>query len=130
MKQLRHSAEWMWNHRGNNIWWTASVLTSSNPDTSAPKLTTVGALSVFKLLEEEGLIYPVQEPGQARTVYLINEVKENEWKTFLRKSNPLHIYLLRPLKRIFGSAWNAMVWFISVVVAAVVAELIEKALGG
>jgi hypothetical protein len=119
----------MWSHRGKNMWWSPSVLTSSNQDNSAPKLTAVEALSVFKLLEEEGLIYPVQEPGQTRTVYLINEVKEKEWKAFLRESNPFHIYLFRPLKRVFGSAWNATVWFVSVVIAAVVVGLIEKALG-
>lgn len=120
MKKLCAAAEWMWNHRGNNIWWRPNVLTLSNPDSTNPRLTLVEATSTFRLLEEEKLIFPVQNPNDMNIAYLINEVKEEEWVRFLKGLNPWDKFLFRPLLLLFKTAWTVLIWFMSVVVAVAI----------
>src|ERR1039457_595993 len=72
----------MWSHRGKNIWWTPLVLTAENKnDPTSPKLTMVEAISIFKILEEAGLIFPFVQRGQ--TVFLLHESKTQEWDAFI-----------------------------------------------
>lgn len=75
------AAEWLWSNRGKNIWWTPGVLSQSNLDPTSPKLTDVEAISIFQILAERGLIFPVEREG--KTIFLLHEAKEQEWKGFL-----------------------------------------------
>jgi len=75
------AAEWLWSHRKNELWWRPEVLTESNKDVSAPKLSSVEAQGVFKVLLERNLIFPAVPDG--RPIYHLNEVKEREWSDFL-----------------------------------------------
>jgi hypothetical protein len=109
----------MWDHRGQNLWFTPTVLTPDNNDPTAPKLSTVEAESVFRLLEEERLIFPVKHPS-GFTAYLINEVKEKEWSGFLKGINPFHRWVVRPLVKVFTNVWTVIIWFISIVIASAV----------
>jgi hypothetical protein len=118
MKKLKLAAEWMWKHRGQNIWWKPAVLTSANPDTTKPDLNMVEALAVFRKLEEDALIFPVQHPVEHGTVYLINEVKEEEWTAFLRKRSLAYIYLVHPLVVLLKNLWTVIIWLLSVIIAS------------
>src|SRR2546427_7291196 len=118
MRKLKNAAKWMWDHRGQDIWWRAGALTAQNAqDQTAPRLSIVEAESVFRLLEEEKLIFPFKHP-EGGTAYLINEVKEKEWTKFLRSVSWFHVFILRPLIRIFGSVWAVFVWFVSLIIAS------------
>lgn len=118
MKKLREAAKWMWDHRGKNLWWKPPVLTPSNSDPTAPRLTPVEAASVFRLLEDEKLIFPSQLGNSI--VYVINEVKEKEWSNFLKDINPFHRWVVRPLVNIFTNVLTVIIWLVSVVIAAAV----------
>ena len=120
MQKLRRAAEWMWDHRGQNIWWRPAVLTPINPDTTNPGLNIVEAESVFRMLEDQKLIFPVLNPQDQQTAYLINEIKESEWKVFIRALTPFHRYFLKPLILIFTKLWVVVVWLISVAAAAAI----------
>lgn len=120
MKKLRQAAKWMWEHRGQDTWWTPPVLTPLNSsDPTAPQLTPVEAESVFRLLEEEKLIFPFKHPDNF-IAYLINEVKEKEWSDFLKDINPFHRWVVRPLVKVFTNVWTVIIWFISIVIASAV----------
>jgi hypothetical protein len=119
MKKLREAVKWMWDHCGQDIWWKPHVLTSKNTDPTAPRLTLVEAKSVFRLLEDEKLIFPIQLQDRS-TAYLINEVKEKEWGDFLKAINPFNRWVVRPLVRLFTKFWIVIIWFTSVVIAAAV----------
>lgn len=108
----------MWERRGHNLFWRPPVLTENNNDPTSPKLNLVEAHSIFRLLEEQKLIFPGQEGGQ--TAYYINEVKEKEWTTFLRELNPYHRFFIRPLFFFFKQLWTAIFWLISIVIASAV----------
>ena len=55
-----------------------------NPDESAPKLTQVEAHSIFKTLEEQGLIFHDDGKGSPEfPVYVMHEAKEREWNRFI-----------------------------------------------
>lgn len=118
MKKLAQAAKWMWDHRGQDIWWKPPVLTPQNNDSTAPGLTLVEAESVFRLLEDEKLIFPFRHNGS--TAYLVNEVKEKEWSDFFKGINPFHRWIIRPLVKVFTNVWTVIIWFISVVIAAAV----------
>jgi hypothetical protein len=75
------AVEWMWSHRRKNKWWTPGVLTAVNTDATSPKLTDVEAISIFKQLEEKGLIIPTVLDG--RSVFLLHESKVKEWNAFI-----------------------------------------------
>jgi hypothetical protein len=117
-KKLHTAATWMWERRGKNLFWRPLVLTEINNDPTSPKLNAVEAHSIFRLLEEQKLIFPSQEGGQ--TAYYINEVKEKEWNTFLRELNPYHRFFIRPLLLFFKQLWTAILWLISIVIASVI----------
>src|SRR5260370_28445679 len=115
MKELRAAAKWMWDHHGQEIWWRPPVMTSANTqDPTNPGLTQVEAESVFRLLEDEKLIFPFQHPTDKKTAYLINEVKQSEWAAFLQKMSPWHLYVARPLRAPFKSHCGLIVWVLSV----------------
>lgn len=78
---LLTAAEWLWSNQKKGLWWAPEVLTSSNKDPSAPKLSSVEARSIFKILEERGLIFPAVQDG--RPIYHLHEAKEREWADFL-----------------------------------------------
>jgi len=81
------AVEWIWSHKG--LYWRPSVLIDGlNKDPSAPKLTIAEAISIFKYLEEKGLIIPIVESGSR--AYLLHEAKEQEWNAFIcdRIQNP------------------------------------------
>jgi hypothetical protein len=120
MKKLFRASSWMWDHRGQNIWWRPPVLTASgNPaDPSNPQLNLVEATSVFKTLENQKLIFPVQHPVDKKTAYLINEVREKEWKTFLRGMSFWWRFTARPLVWIGRNVAAAIFWLISIVIAS------------
>ena len=118
MKKLRDAAAWMWDHRGQNIWWKPAVLTPANPDQTNPGLNLVEAESIFRLLEDARLIFPTKHPGDESTVYLINEVREKEWTSFLKDLSPFQRYVGRPMTVLFGYPWIVIVWFISLVIAS------------
>ena len=119
MKKLAQAAKWMWDHRGQDTWWKPPVLTPQNNDPSAPQLTLVEAKSVFRLLEDEKLIFPFKHPDGS-TAYLVNEVKEKEWGDFLKDISWFNKWVVRPLVKVFTNIWTVIIWFISVVIAAVV----------
>lgn len=73
--------EWLWSLRGKGLFLRPSVLTADNRDPSAPKLTIPEAMSVFKCLEEEGLIFRTIQPGGV--VFLLHEAKAKEWNAFI-----------------------------------------------
>lgn len=117
MKKLQEAAKWMWNCRSRDIWLNPSVLTSQNNDPTVPTLTVVEAESVFRLLEEKKLIFPIR--NQYGTIaYLINEVKEKEWNEFLKEVNPFHRFVLQPLLKIFKNIWTVFIWLISIIIAS------------
>jgi len=125
MKKLRTAAKWIWNHRGQEIWWLPSVLTD-NPDPTSPKLSSVEAESVFRLLEDEKLIFPLKHPTEMKTVYLINEVRKAEWELFLKKTNPFYLYVTRlELKCV----WKFLIWLLGTVIVAYVTILVQKRIG-
>lgn len=129
MKKLRTAAQWMWDHHGQDIWWRPPALTIENvQDPTNPHLSLVEAESVFRLLEDEKLIFPIQHPEDKRTAYLINEMRSTEWNSFLKKINPFYLYVLRPLAALFKNGWTAFIWFLSTVIASVLGALIEKLL--
>ncbi|MBI1194851.1 MAG: hypothetical protein GC138_03260 [Gammaproteobacteria bacterium] len=127
MNKLRRAAQWMWDHRGQDIWWRPPVLTAANTsDATNPGLSTVEAESVFRLLEDEKLIFPFQHPDDKKTAYLINEVRESEWKSFLEKMSPFYLYVTRPLKVVFKNSWVLLIWFLGTVIAAYLGAVILK----
>jgi hypothetical protein len=75
------AAEWLWSHRGKNLWWTPNVLTQANPDPTSPKLEVVEAVSIFRYLEEKGLVFSSNQND--RTVFCLHEAKEQEWSDFI-----------------------------------------------
>jgi hypothetical protein len=91
------AVEWLWSHRGKNMYWRPHVLTPENTgDPSAPKLTTVEAASVFKLLMEKGLMFTGVDDKGAPAFWL-HEAKVQEWNAFLENlkkqensTTPLH----------------------------------------
>ena len=118
----------MWEHRGQDIWWRPGVLTAQNrQDSTAPQLTLVEAESVFRVLEDDKLIFPVKHPDGG-SAYLINEVKKKEWTKFLRSISWFHVFILRPLVRIFGSAWAVFVWLLSVIIASVIGAFLQQSI--
>ena len=103
------------------------MLTAANSqDATNPGLSIVEAESVFRLLEDEKLIFPFQHPTDKKTAYLINEVREEEWAAFLRKMNPFYLCAVRPLLVVFRNVWAVIVWFLSVVAAAIIGTWIKS----
>ncbi|MDI1320490.1 MAG: hypothetical protein PSW75_09920 [bacterium] len=130
MNKLRTAAKWMWDHRGQDIWWRPPVLTAANvQDPTNPQLSTVEAESIFRLLEDEKLIFPFQHPADKKTAYLINEVRESEWESFLEKMSPFYLYVTRPLKAVLKNGWALLIWFLGTVIAAYLGAVISKAVG-
>lgn len=127
MKKLRVAAKWMWDHRGQDIWWRPPVLTAANgQDPTNPKLSTVEAESVFRLLEDEKLIFPFQHPVDKKTAYLINELRVAEWEAFLKNMTPSYLYVTRPLKAVFKNGWALLIWFVGTVIAGYLCAVITK----
>jgi hypothetical protein len=75
------AAEWMWSHRGENLYWRPNVLTDSNPDPDAPKITMVEAESIFRYLEDKGLLH--QGHNNGHPAFFLEEAKTQEWESFL-----------------------------------------------
>ncbi len=127
MKKLRTAAKWIWEHRGQDIWWRPPVLTAANAqDPTNPQLSTVEAESVFRVLEDEKLIFPFQHPSDKKTAYLINEVRTAEWEAFLQKMSPFHMYVVRPFMALFKNGWAVLVWFLSTIIAAFLGAFVKK----
>lgn len=58
------------------------MLTKQNPDSTAPKLTEVEAVSIFNVLLERGLIFRAA-PEHGQNVFHLHEAKEREWNAFI-----------------------------------------------
>jgi len=123
--KLRTAAMWLWERRGNNLFWRPQVLSVSNPDPTSPKLNLVEAQSIFRLLEEKQLIFP-GPASDGRMAYYINEVKEKEWNTFLNGLNPFHQFFVRPLISIFKNLWITIIWLISIVIASAIGAFFSE----
>jgi hypothetical protein len=78
---LLMAAEWLWSHRGKEMFWQPGVLTKINPDPTAPKLGVVEAAGIFETLQERQLIFSTLV--DSRMVYFLNDNKTAEWNTFL-----------------------------------------------
>ncbi len=126
MKKLYVAAKWMWDHRGHNLWWSPPVLTASNDDPSSPNLNQVEAESVFRLLLERKLIFPSFNPTEKRIVYLLHELKENEWKLFLKEINLFHRWFIKPLLIHFKNIWTAILWLVSIIIASYIGALFNE----
>jgi hypothetical protein len=131
MRKVHEAAQWIWNCRGKNVWLTPFVLTKDNPDESAPELTIGEATSLFKLLEEEKLIFPYKTTPDGSTQYLVNEAKEKDWHEFLKGLSWWQKWFVRPLVKIFGTVWLIIVWLMSIMIAAAlgsgISELVKAA---
>ena len=126
MNKVKEAAQWMWEHRGQDIWWRPPVLTSSNPDKTAPSLSVVEAESLFRILDEKALIFPFVHPTDKKTAYLINELKEEEWGSFLRHYNGFYRYLLHPVWKVFRSLTGFIIWLASVIIASFIGAWINS----
>jgi hypothetical protein len=76
------AVEWLWSLRGANIWLRPGVLTAENKDPASPNLTIVEAISIFKYLQEKGLIFPAAREGCPG--FCLHEAKIQEWNAFIR----------------------------------------------
>jgi hypothetical protein len=76
------AVEWLWERRGKNLWWRAEVLGKQNPDPSSPKLTDVGAICVFNLLLDKGLMIRAKNTS-GNDVFVMQEAKVREWEELI-----------------------------------------------
>jgi hypothetical protein len=83
-KTILAAVEWMWSHRGNNMFWRPGVLTEelNKQDPSAPKVTINEAESIFLQLLERGLVYVKPAPDRLPAFWM-HESKINQWKSFI-----------------------------------------------
>ena len=115
------AVEWLWKQKGHDLWVTPAVLTQLNEkDPSAPKLSASDAINVFHFLSREQLIFPIRNNNH--TVYLLNEIKEQEWLNIISELKMPKWKRSKTLKTIR----KILLWFVMLIIAALLGAILNE----
>lgn len=125
MSNLYNAAEWIWRHRGNDVWWRPSVLTNRNPDSESLGLSQVEAMAIFNRLVEERLLFPGIINTNER-VFFINEINEKEWSRFIFCSKWYYRWFINPFLKLSRNIGLFIYWIISLIIASGIGAFISE----
>ncbi len=117
-KLKKETADWLYKHLGMSVWFVPKDLTkTANPSGNPPDVNRAQAVAFFDFLEGRKLILSVVNEHKEH-VFLLNDLKEREWKELVRSFSLWHIFIWTNLKRLVARTGGVLFWMLTVTAGA------------